>query len=263
MEPATKPRTISDLEAPRVREVSDSHARGLRRRLFDLLAAHAVRDRKALLPRLAAARWPHRSAREAGAAYRRAAESLERCSLHFNEKPTTIGGRVSCAVLVVPDRIAHADGSEPVLSVRVVMLETGHGRVMLEGQRCGRVSHHAIERMYQRLRTNDHEVVVEELRGAMFSVAQLWSAASLTRRSAAIRQWLVPTRHGVLRCLRGAQDGEVEARTFTPYRPGSRFDLSAQAVRRWQDGAKEGDDAGFAALLRDPANRWWRQPYGG
>lgn len=264
MEPTTKPRIISDLEAPRVSEVSDSHARGMRRRLFDLLARHTVRDRRALFPRMAAARWPHRSARESGAAYRRLAQALERASLHFAEKPTASGGRHCCAIIVLPENIEHANGTEPVLSVRILMLERGaRGGVSLQARRCGRISHHAVERMYQRLRTNDHHVVIEELRGAMRTVALLWSAAWLTRRSAAIRQWSIPTQHGVLRCLRGTEDGEVEARTFTLHRPGSRFDLSAQAVRRWQDASKDEDDAGFAALLRDPANRWWRQPHGG
>lgn len=261
MEPATQFRTISDLEAPRVREVSPSHARGLRRRLFDLLAAHTVRDRKVLFPRIAAARWPHRSAREAGAAYRRLAETLRRCSLHFAEKPTAGGGRICCAVIVFPGEVRHADGSEPVLSVRIVQLERGRTRTRLESRVCGRISHHAVERMYQRLRTNDHEVVIEELRGAMRTVAMLWSAACSTPRSVAVRQWLIPTRHGVLRCLRGTGGGEVEARTFTLHRPGGRFDLSAQAVRRWQDGPKGDPDCCFAGLLRDPANRWWRQPY--
>lgn len=258
-----KPVTISHLDAPRVREVSRSHARGLRRRLFDLLIVHAMRDHKALIPRLKAARWPHRSVRDASAAYSRLVEVLRRCSLHFAEKPTQGGGRICCAVIVVPDQVQHASGSEPVLSVRILQMEQWRSRIRLELKVCGRISHHVVERMYERLRTNDHDVVIEELRGAMRTVAMLWSAACLTRRSVAIRQWLIPTEHGVLRCLRGHADGEVEARTFTLHKPGSRFDLSAQAVHRWLDEPRKGNDAGFAALLRDPANRWWRQAHAG
>lgn len=248
--------------APVVREISDSHARGLRRHLFDCLAAHLVRERRALPVRLAAANWPHRSPREARAAYQRAAQLLRRCSLHFKEKPTMGGGRVSCAVLIWPDWVVHSNGREPVLSVKIILLEVGRHAVRVEGRRCGCISHHAVERMYQRLRTNDHEVVVEEIRGAMASVARLWSAASLTRRAATVRQWVVPTPNGVLRCLRDPALGVVEARTFTARKPGSRFDLSAQSVRRWEEGAKDAEDCGFAELLRDPANRWWRERHG-
>jgi hypothetical protein len=243
-------------------EVSGTHARGLRRDLFCRIRERVAPQLQTLCIRARNARLPQPSMREARAIYLRTRQSLRACAEFFTEDRTPGHGTRSCAVLLAPGRIDHGDGIEPVLAVVVVLLVAKEGRIALETQRCGRISHHAIERMYQRLRTSSHEAVMTEVRSALRLTAALQGAAFLSRRSVAIHQLPVPTAHGVLRCIRDPDRHELEVRTFTLRRPGDRADLSVSTIRAWAERGELGDSAGFAALLRDPANRWWRDRYG-
>lgn len=243
-------------------EISDTHARGLRRDFFRWAFLGGKRpDLRALFARFRTVNLPHRSPRERKAAYLRTRQALLGWAHHYSEKKID-AGRIFFALTLHPSSRPHADGhEEPVLAVHIFLLTIQRGRVTLEVRRGGRISHHAIERMYQRLHTSSHAVVLEELRGALYWVAMLYSMAALTRRFAVINQLPVPTPRGVLRCHRDPLDGELEVRTFTPRRRGDRFDLSVQALLHWDELPREDGKAAFAALLRHPANRWWREPY--
>ena len=170
----------------------------------------------------------------------------------------------SFGVLVVPMGRTHEDGhEEPVLAVFLytLTLRVADGQVRLTGNPCGRISHHAIERMYQRLHTSSHQAVFDELRTALWWVPMLQEMSSQTRRSAVIHQLPVPTQRGVLRCIRDVEAGLLEVRTFTPNRTGSRFDRSLATLRHWHDLPREDRETGFAAMLRHCDNRWWRERY--
>ena len=264
--PHPAPRTAEPVP---VSEISDSHARGLRRNLFAHLGARVIEPLQQLPPRIRALQWPHRGQREANAAYHRAREVLYRCGLHWSERRAADGSVRSATVMVYPRLRRHADGhDEPVLRVRLLLLTVKGTSVTLADDPCGRISHHAIERMYQRLRTNDHAVVLAELRSALGWTRSLRNAAMLSRRAIALHQLPVPTEHGALRCIVDPDRLEIEARTFTVNRPDGRVAASLQSLHRWMDAQRPVDDGGepeaeFVALMRDPANRWWRQPYSG
>lgn len=243
-------------------EISPVHARGLRRDFFRWAFLGDKRpDLRTMFARFRTVNLPHRSPRERKAAYLRTRRSLLQWAHHCNEKVVD-GGRIFLALTLHPSWRPHADGhDEPVLAVHIFLLTIRRGAVTLEVRRGGRISHHAIERMYQRLRTSSHADVLAELRGALYWVAMLYSMGTLTRRFAVINQLPVPTPRGVLRCHRDPLDGELEVRTFTPRRRGDRVDLSVQELQRWDERPARGGEAAFAALLRHPANRWWREAY--
>lgn len=241
-------------------EISETHARGLRR---DLFRAHSLRigpKAPLLVQRLRAVQWPYPSPREALQVYVRTRRLLRECSDYFTERRTDEGGTDSCGILLLPSRRRHADGDEPVLSVVQVIITVQAGRISVGSTRWGRISHHAVERMYQRLRTASHDEVMDELRGALRWVALLGSAAWLSRRGATINQLVVPTTRGALRCIRDPELGELEVRTFTLHRPDDRVAATIRSLHAWAE-APGTCRAAFPALLRDPVNRWWREPY--
>jgi hypothetical protein len=242
-------------------EISDNHARGLRRDLFRRLGTQLAPHVRAFRLRLLAARWPHRSPRDVLSAYKRARQSLRTCTVYFNEFHTDELGTICCAVMLRPGKLAHDDGDEPVLLATLYQMTLKSGRISLDVQRCGRISHHAIERMYQRLRTSDHDEVMAELRGALWWVPLLQCAASLSPRSSTIHQLPIPSARGALRCIRDVARRELEVRTFTLRRPDDRVDRSVSALHRWGDLPADEREAAFGPLLREPANRWWREVY--
>jgi hypothetical protein len=242
-------------------EISDTHARGLRRDLFFRQKLRAGLPLPLLLRRIRTVQWPHRSVREALRAFMRTRQSFRECSDYFIEGRSERWGTYVVAVLLLPCTRTHADGEEPVLAVYQFQMNIRDGRITVDGRRCGRISHHAVERMYQRLRTSSHEAVLEELRKAMYWVALLYGAAGISPRSSTIHQLPVPAGRGVLRCVRDLEARELEVRTFTLARPGGKVDGSVRSLCRWSDLPRETREGAFAALLRDPANRWWRERY--
>lgn len=242
-------------------DISDRHARGLCRDLFRRLKSRLAPQLRTLQARLGTVQWPQPSSRETMAVYLRTRQSLRSCSDYFSDYRIEGAEFGSYAILLLPGKLEHADGDEPVLVTRLVRMTMQAGRASVVGHRCGRISHHAVARMYQRLRTSDHEEVMAELRSALWWVVQLRNVAILSPRSSTIHQLPIPSDRGVLRCIRDVERGELEARTFTLCRPGDRVDLSVESMRRW--GRLEGDtkEAGFGALLREPTNRWLREVY--
>lgn len=244
-------------------EISDSHARGLRRDLFRRMDARLAPQLRTLRVRLDTVQRRHPSSREAMAVYTRAWQSLRSCSEYFSHGRTAQYGSQSVAVLLQPGTLAHADGDEPVLVATLYLMTARDGWITVESRRCGRISHHAIERMYQRLRTSSHESVLAELRGALWWVSMLQCSAFLSPRSLTIHQLPIPTVRGALRCIRDVALGELEVRTFTVGRPGDRVDASLATLHRWAEvvPGEGANERAFAALLREPANRWWRERY--
>lgn len=241
-------------------EISAAHARGLRRNLFAHYGASLARRIRTLAVRLRCVRWPYRSVRESQAAYRRAREAMHACGGYWNERRSGTAIH-SCSIMLHPQQVQHADQREPVLAVTLFLMIAEQGRVSVAMDHCGRISHHAIERMYQRLRTNSHETVMAELHSALGRTMLLRNAALTCSRAAIIHQLPVPTERGALRCVTDPRQMSIEARTYTLRRPGDRIDASVQSIRRWCGLPPDDRESGFIHLLRDPANRWWREPY--
>lgn len=242
-------------------DISDRHARGLCRDLFRAQTARVGRPLPLLLRRIRTVRQLYPSAREAGRVYLRTRQSFLACSDYISEVRTEEEGRRTAAVLLLPASRTHDDGDEPVLAVYLILMVARGGRITVEGRRVGRISHHAVERMYQRLRTSSHEVVRAELRKAMYWVPLLYCSAVPSRRSSAVHQLPVPAGRGVLRCVRDPEIGELEVRTFTLHRPDDRVAASVRSLQRWHVlPSSERIDA-FPALMREPGNRWWRERY--
>ncbi|GAB3378334.1 hypothetical protein [Lysobacter fragariae] len=245
-----------------LRDVSEAHARGLRRDLFRWLDAQLTPHLRVLPARLRASQWPYSAFRDRKVAYLKLRETLIRCNAHINEQRTEASGRTTCAVLLMPQGVMRTDGVEPVLAAYTFLLNVHAGKISVDARVCGVFSHHAIERMYQRLRTNSHAQVVEELRGALWWVTMLYCSATLSPRGATLQQLPIPTANGVLRCIRQpGQEAAMEVRTFTARKPGSPVERSVETLRHWATQAREGKEQAFAALLREPANRWWREAY--
>jgi hypothetical protein len=242
-------------------DISDTHARGLRRDLFHIQKVRVGRPLPLLLRRIGTVQWPHRSTREAVRVLNRTRQSFRACSEYLSEVYAKGEGCETVAVIMLPSQRAHADGQEPVLKVMVFLMRARGRDITVECRTVGRISHHAVERMYQRLRTSSHDEVLAELRKAMYWVALLYCSASLAPRSIAIRQLPVPAGRGVLRCVRGEADRLLEVRTFTLHRPGDRIDASVKSLQRWSARPVAEREAGFRAVLREPGNRWWREPY--
>lgn len=242
-------------------DISDTHARGLRRDLFHIQKVRIGPSLPTLLRRIGTVQWPHRSTREAVRVLNRTRQSFRACSEYISERYRKGEGSETVAAVLLPSKRAHADGDEPVLKVMVFLMRARGRDITVECRTVGRISHHAVERMYQRLRTSSHDEVLAELRKAMYWVVALYCSASLAPRSIAIRQLPVPAGRGVLRCVRDEADQLLEVRTFTLHRPGDRVDASVKRLRQWSALPKDEHEAAFNALLRDPANRWWREAY--
>lgn len=242
-------------------EISDTHARGLRRDLFHIQKVRIGPSLGTLLRRIGTVQWPHKSSREAVRVLNRTRQSFRACSEYISEAYRKGEGSETVAVIMVPSQRQHADGQEPVLKVMVFLMRARGCHITVECRTAGRISHHAVERMYQRLRTSSHDAVLAELRKAMYWVALLYCVADLTPRSASIRQLPVPAGRGVLRCVRDEEDRLLEVRTFTLRRPGDRVAASVKSLEHWSALPSAEREAAFGALLREPGNRWWREPY--
>ena len=257
---------ITDAIEPRAparghEDISDTHARGLRRDLFQLQKQRIGPPLSTLLRRIGTVQWPHKSSREAVRVFNRTRQSFRECSEYLSEVRTPGEGSELMAVIAVPSQRVHADGQEPVLKVMVFVMQARGYHITVECKTVGRISHHAVERMYQRLRTSSHDVVLAELRKAMYWVPLLYCSARLAPRSVSIRQLPVPAGRGVLRCVRDEADRLLEVRTFTLPRPGDRVEASVRSLQHWSDLPIEEREAAFGALLREASNRWWREPY--
>lgn len=214
-------------------EISDRHARGLRRDFFRRMESRLAPQLRTLRTRLETVQWRHPSSREALAVYARALQSLRACSEYITQGRTEEHGTQTVAVVLHPGTLAHADGDEPVLvATQYLMMTVKDGSITVGSQRCGRISHHAIERMYQRLRTSSHDAVMAELRSALWWVPMLQLSALLSPRSLAIHQLPIPTAHGALRCIRDVTRAELEVRTFTLKRPEDRVHASLESMHR-------------------------------
>lgn len=205
---------------------------------------------------------PHPSPRDRDASFWRMRTLLQQCSDFYSENHEN--KEANCfGVVVLPIQRPHESGRpEPVLGVFLFTLTRSAGFVGLDCLPCGRISHHAIERMYQRLRTSSHQEVFDELRTSLGWVPMLHGITSMTRRAAVLRELPVPTRRGVFRCFRDeGLGGLLEVRTFTLNGTSSRIDRSLAMLWRWHEVPRENREAEFIALLRHPDNRWWREAY--
>jgi hypothetical protein len=245
-----------DATTLRLPEISDRHARGLRRDLFRKLAEHRERHRKTLDARLAMVAMPLRGMRERKGSYLRAADALARSCFGFASADGAITG-----TLIEPQELAHASGSEPVLAMTTVLITLGEKFWRLTVLDAGRVSHHVVERMFQRLVTTDTREVCEELGHGFVWSRLLQIELGIAADRARIVEIPIPTPRGALLARWDGAIRSFNARTWLRRGMNARVDASVALLERWRTEPRHGRPlgAGFRALLEAPENAWWRQ----
>jgi len=240
--------------------LSPTHARGLRRDLFRMLEARVAR-----VPTFEQCwnllRLPYRSARDANAVFLRTKNALRACSSDF------IGRERTCdALLLLPATRAHEAGpGEPVLDVRSIHLEMRDRRPQGSIRTIGTVSHHAVERMFQRLGTTSKEDVLAEMLAFSLWARLLQILAIAATTGPRIEQLPLPTPRGIFLCVRETETWEVHMRTWIAHGMSPRYDASVASIMafcRTLTGGPVGDTlARFDAMAQCPENRWWRTPH--
>ena len=246
---------------PRLPEISDRHARGLRRELFRKVAEHRDRHRRQLDARLAMVSMPLRGMRERKGSYLRAAEAMQQACFGFATADGSVAG-----TLIEPGSVAHAGGSEPVLAMSTILLMMEPRRWRLTKLDAGRVSHHVVERMFQRMVTTDVGEVCLELAHAFIWCRHLQIELAIAADHARILEFPIPSPHGVLLACRDPGTRRFNARTWLRRGMNARVDASVAMLEAWrQEPSKAGHPLGarFRILADAPANAWWREGRGG
>jgi hypothetical protein len=158
----------------------------------------------------------------------------------------------------------HADGpAEAVLEVRHARLGIARGIPSGEVSTIGTISHHAVERMFQRLNTTSTDEVLDDILGfslwiRLMQVVSIVAPASRNR----IEQMPVPTSRGMFLCVRETDTWEVHMRTWVPHGFNEKYDASGRALATWFCDIKQGTEAlaliaSFDAMATRPENDWW------
>ena len=125
------------------------------------------------------------------------------------------------------------------------------------------MSHHVVQRLFERLRTTDAAVVHAELVDAFDWMPDLCLALAKSARSAAVQQLPVPTERGALVAERDTRSGVLNARTYMPRGYQARLDASVDTLLRWDAQQRVWDDARrppIEPVVDAPENRWWWEP---
>ena len=238
-------------------EISDRHARGLRRDLFRQLADHRAQHRHVLDARLTMVAMPLRGVRERRNSYLRAARAIRDACFGFVMDDGFISG-----VLIEPCVLAHADGDEPALAMTTVLITMGKQYWQMNRLDAGRVSHHVVERMFQRLGTTSTAEVRDELAMA-FSWARLLQLELLFAvDQAGILELPIPSKRGVLLARRDPETRRFNARTWLRNGMNRRVDASVAALQRWhleKDPDLDRRARSLVALADEPEHAWWRR----
>lgn len=242
--------------------ISHVHARGLRRDLFRMLEDRARQGVPAFEKSWEVLRWPYGSAREVKGVFERARKALRACAYNPFGNDTRIDG-----LLLVPRARLHADGQlEPVIEARTASIAIKRGIPTGKKYTIGTVSHHAVERMFQRMNTTSKEDVLQDMLAFSIWARLLQTVAIVADSGKCIEQIPLPTPHGIFLCVRETDTWEVHMRTWIPHGMSSRHDASVACVVAFCQGIRGDGDAHrliaeFDAMADRPENRWWRTPH--
>lgn len=239
-------------------------ARGLRRELFREIDEDVIATWPLLQRRISMARLPYRSGREAIAVYKSLREGLRAHCHAFGD--TGMWGEVMAqGVVMVPDLVRRNSAEqEEVLTLRHCSAGVAPGRLVARVTDCGRISHHAIERMFERLDTLSKQTVLEDLEEALRWLLVLHSRSAAASSHRRMLQLPIPTARGILLCLRDPKTGQFDVRTFVNRGNNDRLDASVAELEKWRQDSYGWTDSSmksFDKLLNAPANHWWRTPY--
>ena len=238
-------------------EISDRHARGLRRDLFRQLADHRAQHRHVLDARLTMVAMPLRGVRERRNSYLRAARAIRDACFGFVMADGFISG-----VLIEPCVMSHDDGDEAALAMTTVLIMMGKQYWEMIRLDAGRVSHHVVERMFQRLRTTSTAEVSDELAVAFSWARLLQLELAFAMDQAGIVEFPIPSKRGVLLARRDPETRRFNARTWLRSGMNRRVDTSVAALQRWhveKDPDLDRRARSLVALADEPEHAWWRR----
>lgn len=244
--------------------MSQAHARGLRRDLFRMIDDRTAKRVFAFERSWDVLRLPFRSVREANAVYNRTRSALRACSYGWHTREHGCSG-----LIFQPGSRIHEDGHpESVLEVRNAIVGIERGVPSGTLRTLGTISHHAVERMFQRLNTTDKDDVMNDLVGFVIwiQLLQLISTVAPDSRRR-IEQLPVPTPRGIFLCVRETDTWDVHMRTWVPHGFSAKYDASVAAIVEWFHGitgkgfAAEDLVATFDIMAARPENDWWRKPH--
>lgn len=241
--------------------LSHAHARGLRRDLFRMVGDRTNAPLALFRKRCELLDMPYRSARERNAVFARARQSLQRIVHGFHAEPDHCSGLV-----VFPAERLHGDGHvEPLLELQQASIDRRNGCMFGEMRPIGSLSHHAVERIFQRLPTTSIGDVMHNITGlsVWFRLFQIVSIASVA--SDHIEQLPLPSPHGVFLCVRETEDWrQVHMRTWIRHGASPRYDASVASIVDWCRRPGDSVEAilcSFEAMASRPENHWWRTPH--
>lgn len=239
--------------------MSPSHARGLRRDLFRAIQGRVGTKLPPFERSWNALCLPYRSAREANATFRRTGAALRACSYGCHARDKHFDG-----LILVPATRIHGNGrDEPILEVRNASLRIDRGIPTGSVRTLGTISHHAVERMFQRLNTTSTDDVLQDILGfsLWIRLMQVVSIVAPDSRNR-IEQLPIPTSRGMFLCVRETDTWEVHMRTWVPHGFSQKYDASGNSLATWFCGIKPDSDtnvliASFDAMAARPENDWW------
>jgi hypothetical protein len=240
--------------------ISFVHARGLRRDLFRMIDDRTRKAVPAFEKCWDILRLPYRSVRDANAVFDRTKRALQACAYGRLGKARDLHG-----LILQPTARVHADGlHEPIIEVRTVSLRIRRGIPSGSLHTIGTVSHHAIERMFQRMNTMSKEEVLDDILAFSVWTQLLQTVAIVSGPGRRIEQLPLPTPHGIFLCVRETDTWEVHMRTWIPHGMSARHDASVASIIAFCQDIKADLRTmvdTFDAMAQRPENLWWRTPH--
>lgn len=236
-------------------------ARGLRRDLFRDLSDKLLERWTPLARSLATVQLPYRGHRELRRAWERTITHMQRTTFSFREQ---LQPHVhATGVCLIPATRTHDDGGdEPVLEAFDLSLELVGARVHRGGTQLGSISHHLVERLFERLNTTSPGDVIRELDVLAFWMRLMHVATALAAPRYTLHQVVLPSAEGAALCVRDATTGAIHARTWVGAGTSPRIDATLRALKAWK-ATRARDVDSLKAMLRQPENMWMQEPYAG
>jgi len=258
--PASERLPVPVATGTRLPAISPAHARGLRRELFRAFESHAREHVPRLKRALCNVRHPYRSLRDLRAVLELACAAMRKgCHAYHNTEEAVFG------LVLAPTQLMHAnDGREEALMVQLIAMVRPGLRVLPYVGDCAVVGHHAVERMFQRLRTSCVQEVRDELLVACGWLMLLHRVLLREGKGAEVLQLPVPTRRGILLTARAPDTGRLNVRTFLLRGWDRRAEASIASLERWGAATKPdraAENVALEALFAAPENAWWFHPH--
>lgn len=260
--------TSVSLDSHVFRPMSHRLARGLGRDLFRHLEDRVETSGQLLQTRLNSARLAYRSRRDAKAVYERCRSALRNCGYGFREVSGGVVAHSSCTVFMPEERQWESGETETILMALFFVLSIEGISLSVKPTPAGTVSHHAVQRMFERMGTTSKTAVLNELVSSSALMSKLMLASCISESSVRIQQIVVPTDGGALLCRVEKHRSCLDARSYIRQGTNRRIDASIQSILQWNKSMMAGlskKDVGskVAELVSRPENHWWRNQYAG